>query len=329
MGVEIIAEAAQGYEGDLALARRLARGAAAAGADAVKFQLVHADELATPDYQYYELFRQLEMPDEAWRAVIDEAKQGGARCYFDVFGLGSLARARALGADGVKVHASDFFNDALMREALAAMPRVYAAIGGIAIGELEARLAEVRPADGQLCLLYGFQAEPTPIEANHLRRLAALQQRLPGHRFGFMDHTDGESPDAAAISLMAAAMGAVCVEKHVTLDRALKLEDYVSALPCDRLAAYVRDLRRVEPALGSASLELAPLERAYRRKALKVVVAQRAAKCGDVLTADALCLKRVGRPAAATLHRLDDAVGRTLRVDVGANQAVTQDMLGE
>jgi N,N'-diacetyllegionaminate synthase len=33
----------------------------ATGADAVKYQLVYADELATPDYKYYELFRSLEM----------------------------------------------------------------------------------------------------------------------------------------------------------------------------------------------------------------------------------------------------------------------------
>ncbi len=65
MSVEIIAEAAQGYEGNVTQARLLARAAARAGADAVKFQLVYADELATPDYQYYDLFRNLEMPAEA------------------------------------------------------------------------------------------------------------------------------------------------------------------------------------------------------------------------------------------------------------------------
>ena len=77
MTVEIIAEVAQGYEGNPALARLLARGAVRAGADAVKFQLVYADELATPDYLYYDLFRGLEMKSEAWKEVADEIKEGG------------------------------------------------------------------------------------------------------------------------------------------------------------------------------------------------------------------------------------------------------------
>ena len=71
MSVEIIAEIAQGYEGDASQARLLARGAVRAGADAVKFQLVYADEIAVPDYQYYDLFRTLEMPQSDWRDVAD------------------------------------------------------------------------------------------------------------------------------------------------------------------------------------------------------------------------------------------------------------------
>ena len=48
--IEIIAEIAQGYEGSEKLTNLLTKGAIASNADAVKFQLVYADELATPDY---------------------------------------------------------------------------------------------------------------------------------------------------------------------------------------------------------------------------------------------------------------------------------------
>ena len=49
--IQIIAEIAQGYEGDTKLTELLTTGALKSGADAVKFQLVFADELATPYYQ--------------------------------------------------------------------------------------------------------------------------------------------------------------------------------------------------------------------------------------------------------------------------------------
>ena len=49
MNIEIIAEIAQGFEGKPEQSRLLIKAASAAGANAVKFQLVYADELATPD----------------------------------------------------------------------------------------------------------------------------------------------------------------------------------------------------------------------------------------------------------------------------------------
>jgi N,N'-diacetyllegionaminate synthase len=59
--IGIIAEIAQGYEGNTKLTELLTTGAIESSADAVKSQLVFADELATPDYNYYDLFKSLEM----------------------------------------------------------------------------------------------------------------------------------------------------------------------------------------------------------------------------------------------------------------------------
>ena len=61
--LKIIAEIAQGFEGNFEQSKLLIKAAAKAGADAVKFQLVYADELATVDYQYYSLFKELEMEE--------------------------------------------------------------------------------------------------------------------------------------------------------------------------------------------------------------------------------------------------------------------------
>jgi sialic acid synthase SpsE len=50
MTIEIIAEIAQGFEGVAEQARLLMKAASSAGADAAKYQLVYADELATTEY---------------------------------------------------------------------------------------------------------------------------------------------------------------------------------------------------------------------------------------------------------------------------------------
>ena len=55
--IEVIAEIAQGFEGNQEQARQLLLAAASADANAAKYQLVYADELATPDYKYYDLLK--------------------------------------------------------------------------------------------------------------------------------------------------------------------------------------------------------------------------------------------------------------------------------
>jgi len=326
--VEIIAEVAQGYEGDATLGRLLVRGAARAGADAVKLQMIYADEISTPDYQHYDLFRSLEMPLDVWRALAREAKAGGLRFYLDVYGERSLREAVDLGADGVKIHASDFFNTRLVRSALDMMPRVFISLGGISVAELEDFLALHQIATNQqVFLMYGFQAEPTPVEFNNLLRLKALQERFPGHRFGFMDHSDGGSDDAMTLALMVLPLGIDCIEKHISLDRSLQLEDYVSSLSTDNFRMFVQRIRHLENALGTEELELTAAEQEYRKKTGKVVVANRELKKSEVVTPEALSLKRVSVVDPSSFSRVEQVAGRKLAVNVQPDQQIVEGML--
>ena len=111
--IEIIAEIAQGFEGDEKLASLLTKGAIASGADAVKFQLVYADELATPDYQHYQLFKELEMERIVWTNICKQIHKANKKIYFDIFGLISLEIAKKIGADGVKISTTEFYNNVL------------------------------------------------------------------------------------------------------------------------------------------------------------------------------------------------------------------------
>jgi N,N'-diacetyllegionaminate synthase len=328
MSVELIAEVAQGYQGDISLARLLARAAARAKADAVKFQLVYADEIATPDYQYYDLFRSLEMPIEAWKAVIEEAKTNGIQIYLDIYGNRSLEEALTLGVDGIKIHSTDFFNVNLVDSALDRAPRVFVSLGGIAVAELEEfihihRLSPDRP----VYFMYGFQAEPTPVASNNLRRLGTLTHQFPGYRFGFMDHSEGGSDEAMSLALMALPFGINCIEKHITLERILELEDFASALSPLSFYTFVNKIKSLEKALGTDDLMLMEEEQEYRRKALKVVVATRELKKDEVLTREVLSLKRINSPPASSFFRIEKVTSRKLLANVRPNQPILEEML--
>ena len=322
--VTIVAEAAQGFEGNPTIAVLLVRAAAAAKADVVKFQLVYADELAAPHYEYFGLFKSLEMPDAAWRAVADEAVKHGLKLAFDIFGLRSLNLAMKLGSAAVKLHVSDFFNEPLFDAAVRSSPQVYFSVGGISAQEVRAGLARYDDtALSKLTMMVGFQAEPTKLADNHIRRLETWRQRHPNMRLGFMDHADGDSDEAGWLGALAVAYSISVVEKHITIERTLRLEDYTSAATPSEFANYVSRIRSAEIAYGSAQLDLTEPEIQYRRRALKALVATRDLPSGARIAVEDL------RPLRTPLvdgreptRHFTEAVGRKLVRSIRQYEAV-------
>jgi sialic acid synthase SpsE len=322
--VTVVAEAAQGFEGDPTLARLLVRAAGVGGADVVKFQLVLADELATRDYEYYDLFKQLEMSVGEWESVAEVARAVDTAIAFDIFGPESLRLALALGAESVKVHSTDFFNGPLMTMVIEQAPRVLFSVGGIEVEDVAALIDPLDPDErSRMTMMFGFQAEPTSPDDNNLARLGGLRERFPELSLGFMDHSAGESDEAGWLGVLALPYGVSVLEKHVTLDRSLKLEDYVSALGAEEFSAYVRRVRLAESALGDPSLELSPAEQKYGARAVKTVVASRRLEAGaEIGVADVALLRAPQAASRGALRRLEDVGGRVLSRGVREGQPI-------
>lgn len=327
MPIEIIAEVAQGYEGDPKLSELLALAAVRSNADAVKYQIIFADEMAVPAYQHYALFKSLEMETDVWKSVVQIIHSHDKRVYFDVYGDMSLSLAKELKADSVKISTTDFSNKPLIRKAAEAFDSLYLSIGGIPIEEVEETVKEIKDLV-DLTLLYGFQAEPTPIEQNNLARLPELVKRFPECRIGFMDHSEGSLDEALLLPVLAVGLGVDVIEKHITLDRVLEIEDFVSALTPERFARFVESVRTAEKALGKANFQLTPTEMTYRNKAGKVVVADRNLTAGSVIGETDIVMKRVVHDDSLTYFRAkEEIMAKKLKKDVERNNAITSELL--
>lgn len=317
----IVAEAAQGYEGSPTLASLLVKAAAYAGADAIKFQLVYADEIATPDYQYYKLFEKLEMAPKEWRKVAAEAKRLGIELYFDVFGDRSFRLARALGARGLKIHATDFYHDNLLRQVLGSKIKVLLSCAGLCEEEL-LEFFERHPNARQerVTFMHGFQAEPTPVSSNHLRRLGSLADLCQPAGIGFMDHADGGKEEAQELALLSLPFGVSVIEKHITLDRELRLEDYVSALPPAKFRSFVKKVKKYEKALGLPQIQPGEDEARYRLRSAKVVVAAKSLKKNTKITDRSLRLLRIkNQDAYKCIYNPAHIIGKKLRISCKKN----------
>jgi N,N'-diacetyllegionaminate synthase len=335
MGLEIIAEIAQGYEGKPHQAAALIAAAAAAGADAAKLQLVYAAELAAPSYKYYDLFRTLEMPDTAWAELADFAREKNIALHLDVFGQRSLALAERVGAAAVKVHGTDMANEGLLKAiALSSIPRVLLACGGAMRSEIERALKSL--AGKKIALLFGFQGYPTPNEANQISRLRAFTPRAAASggvvAVGFADHAPVDHALRFALPATAVGAGATALEKHLTLAQVMRLEDHEAALNPDDFAEFVRLMRACYEAVGACAEDAEDFgmdesELGYRRMVRKHVVALRPLSAGVVLAPDDLALKRT--PAADVMEDIAEAYGRRLTESVEADEALSRRVLTE
>jgi N,N'-diacetyllegionaminate synthase len=326
--MDIVAELAQGFEGRPEQARLLLRAAASAGADAAKYQLVYADELAVPAYEHYALFKSLEMDDAVWAGVAALARELGIALQFDIFGARSLALAEALGVSAVKLHPTDVANEGLLAlVAASSVQQVLIGAGGCLAAELKRALQVL--SGKRTVVLLGFQAYPTPDETNQIARVRLLAERLKAANssveIGFADHATPGGPLQYALSAVAVGAGATIIEKHLTLARVMTLEDHESALTPDEFAEFVRVMRACADSLGEATAAddfgMSGAEHGYRVKIRRHVVAGRPLAAGAVIGPEDVVLKRTAEPGALT--DLREAYGRTLTRELAAESAIS------
>ncbi len=323
----IIAEFAQGFEGNPNYAKLLVKAAADSGADAAKFQLIYADELATPEYKYYTLFKSLEMHDEEWISIADTAKNNGIALQLDIFGERSLLLAEHLNVDAVKIHGTDIANKRLLTlVSQTKIKRIILGVGGALQSEIKFALELL--SNKEVIILFGFQSYPTPIEDNHVSRIkiakALFSSLYPTLKIGFADHADPTTNMHLGIAAIAIGMGAEVVEKHLTLARIMKMEDFESAINPDEFIEYVHFIRGCEKSIGNATLEenfnMSQSEVDYRKMIRRHVVTIKSLQKGNILSADNLVLKRT---ASETFNTdINEVVGKVALDNIDANNPV-------
>ena len=324
LSVFVIAELAQSYEGSFSDAQELVRAAAASGADAIKFQVFYADELAVPQYKYFDLYRKLEFTAEQWGELFDLARALRMQPLADVFGVQTVRMLSRLNVGGLKIHSADLRNRPLLDEVARSAKMIMLSCGGSTASEIAEAVATLNKSGASLCLMHGYQASPTAPEDTEFARIRVFRRTfdLP---VGFADHIAGDHPLSAHWPLLAIAAGAQVIEKHLTLNRADQKEDYISALNPDEFGRMVDWIRLVERSLGAEDFEMNAAEGSYRLESRKRVVAGRDLDSGVQLQAADLALKRIANESDVFDPR--QVIGRILAKPVKRNDMITEQEL--
>lgn len=264
----IIAEIGTSHSGSIEKAKALIDGAAAAGADTVKFQWVYAGEILHPKTGFvdlptgriplYERFRQLECPREFYAATLEYAHSKKLKWVCSPFGLGSLNELLSIKPDAVKIASPELNHFPLLR-ALAgyrseqarrgenAVP-VIVSSGVSKMRDIEAALEILCPAagnapgkkDGGITLLHCITSYPAPEDEYNVRLVSTLKDVF-GIETGLSDH----SLDPVLVPVLSVAMGGTVLEKHITLSKSTDGLD-------DPVALTVEQFSQMTCAIGQA-----------------------------------------------------------------------------
>lgn len=307
----IIAEAGVNHNGDLELARQLIDAAVAAGADMVKFQTFRADKIVSrvvrqaayqtanlgrsagpvTDTSQHAMLRKLELDEAAHHELIAYCQQQNIRFCSTAFDLESVDMLRAMGVDLMKIPSGDITNRPYLEKAGATGLPIILSTGMANLGEIEAAL-DVLTAAGALLtditVLHCNTEYPTPMADVNLRAMNTIGQAF-GVAIGYSDHTLGIEVPIAAV-----ALGAVCIEKHLTLDRTLPGPDHAASLEPAEFTAMVTAIRNIETALGDTRKRPSPSESRNVTLARRSVHLADDLPAGHVLTPDDLVMKRPG-----------------------------------
>jgi N,N'-diacetyllegionaminate synthase len=320
--VFVIAELAQSYEGSFTDAEKLIRAAAGTGAQAVKFQVFSADELATHDYTHYALYRKLEFSPAQWSDLFGLAETLGMRAFADVFGLESIPMLLDAGAAAFKIHSADMQNLPLLQAVATSGKLVILSCGGSEISEISEAFYETKRAGASsICLMHGFQASPTTPEDTAFAKMRNLRSTF-NVPVGFADHIAGDHPLSLQWPLIAVAAGARVIEKHMTLHRADQKEDYISALNPGEFKQMVEWIRLVEAAEAGPGDVMNAAEAGYRLESRKRVVATRDLSTGTRLASLDIGLKRVAEESEVFDPR--QVLGRVLSRPVSRDAVITE-----
>jgi len=332
MSVLIIAEAGVNHNGDVELAKRLIDVAADAGADLVKFQTFSAERLATQgapkaDYQkqttdqaesQFAMLKQLELSTEMHGVLIAHCQQRKIGFFSTGFDIQSLDYLASLGAERFKIPSGEITNLPYLRHVGGFGKPVILSTGMANLGEIEAAL-EVLEAAGtprtQITVLHCNTEYPTPMQDVNLRAMCSIRDAF-GVAVGYSDHTAGIEVPIAAV-----ALGAIVIEKHLTLDRNLPGPDHKASLEPEEFAAMVRAIRNIEQAMGDCIKRPSPSESKNKPIARKSLVAAKLIRAGERFTAENVTTKRPG--TGTTPMRWDEVIGRIAPREFAADELIT------
>jgi N-acetylneuraminate synthase len=332
----VVAELSANHNHDFDQAVRLIEAAKDSGADAVKVQTYTPDTITIrSDHEYFQIRGGTIWDGRTLHDLYGEAYtpwdwQPKLKRLADDLGIGFFSSAfdstavdflENIGVPAYKVASCELIDIPLLQKLSRTGKPLILSTGMATLKEIEEAVKTVRRAGaGQIALLRCNSAYPAAPSEMNLRTIPELERRFEVP-VGLSDH----SMDIA-VPVVAVALGACIIEKHLTLSRSLGGPDSAFSLEPTEFKAMVEAVRVAEKSLGQIHFGLTESERSSRffRRSLFVVDAVRQ---GEIFCEDNVRSIRPGH-GLHTRH-LMEIVGKRASRDIEPGTPLSWDLVAE
>ncbi len=331
----VIAEIGHNHQGSVEQAKALFKAAQEAGAHAVKLQkrdnrgLYTREAYAKPyenENSYGSTYGEHREALEFGRAEYVELQaycaELGITFFATAFDFVSADFLAELDMPAYKLASGDLTNTPLLRHVARIGKPVIFSTGGGTMDDVRRAHDTLASENDQIAVLQCTAGYPAEWDELDLGVIGTYREEFPDTVVGFSSHDNG-----IAMAVAAFVLGSRIVEKHFTLNRALKGTDHVFSLEPPGLRKLVRDLRRTRVALGDGTKNVHESEVAPATKMGKKLVAARDLPAGHVLEDGDLAFKSPGDGLPP--YELERVLGATLRRPVLEDETLTFELLEE
>ena len=305
MKVFIIAEAGVNHNGSIDFAKKLIDVAANSGANAIKFQTFKANSISTKkaqkaEYQIdttdrnesqFDMLKILELNIDAHKELIVYCNNKDIIFLSSPFDHESIELLKDLKLPIFKIPSGEITNLPYLRNIGKLNKKIILSTGMSSIYEVRNALNILINSGTKkenITILHANTEYPTPMEDVNLKAMLTIGKELDVN-FGYSDHTLGIEADIAAV-----AMGASCIEKHLTLNCNMEGPDHKASLEPNEFKLMVTAIRNIELALGSGIKKPSKSETKNIEIVRKSIVSKIKIKKGEILTEKNLTVKRPG-----------------------------------
>jgi sialic acid synthase len=287
----VIGEIGHNHQGKSDTAKQLIQSCALAGADAVKLQKRDIDTLysramLSAPYEHENSFgptygehrRKLEFGMQQYISCKTVAAAAGVDFFATAFDEASAEFLMQVGVPAIKIASGSMNDHGLLRHVAGLHVPLIVSTGGASWPEIDDTVDLLTGFGASFALLHCTAAYPVcNIAELNLLAIVEMRSRYPEIVIGWSGHDPGIS-----MSLIAYAYGARILEKHVTLNRAMKGTDHAFSLEPNGLRVLCEDLKRAHLANGDGVKRLYDSERKPLAKMRRVQTLQGLKVTGEI-----------------------------------------------